>query len=82
MCISVLFTTMAAINDLEMEIKQLKNRIEDLVKELEEKENQVVLSAQFGKELLESNTELNHQLEEMQESCLMQVEVQNTVIFS
>ena len=77
MCISVLFTTMVAINDLDMEIKQLKNRIEDLVKELEEKENQVVLSAQFGKGLLESNTELNQQLEKMQESCLMQVEVQN-----
>ena len=68
---------MVAINDLEMEIKQLKNRIEDLVKELEEKENQVVLSAQVGKGLLESNTELNQQLEKMQESCLMQVEVQN-----
>lgn len=51
---------MATVADLEMENKQLKKHIEEL--------------AQFGKDTLESNTELNRQLEEVQELCSMQVE--------
>lgn len=59
---------------LDMENKQLKARIQELMDDLEDKENQMILSAQLGKELLESNNELNNQLEDIQESNLKQVE--------
>ena len=66
---------MAAVFDLEMENKRLKNRIEALMCELKDKESQMALSGQLGNELLESNNELNRNLEEIQESHLHEMEV-------
>lgn len=71
---------MASMIDFDMENKRLKAQIQELSDELKEKDNQIILSAQLGKELLESNSELNRQMEEIQDSNLMQIEVQQKLL--
>ncbi len=66
---------MACVVDLDIENKQLKVQIEALKLELEDKESQMTLSGKLGNELLQSNNELNRNLEEIQESHLQEMEV-------
>jgi hypothetical protein len=75
---------MASAVDLEMENKQLKGQIEELKLELEDKESQMELSGRLGNELLQSNNELNRNIEEIQEAHLQDMEVclnMNDILF-
>ena len=65
---------MASVRDLGTENWQLKVQIEELKLELQDKESQMTLSGKLGNELLQSNNELNHNLEVIQESHLREME--------
>jgi hypothetical protein len=66
---------MAFVVDLDMENLQLKAQIQALKLELEDKQSQMTLSGKLGNELLQSNNELNRNLEEIQELHLQEMEV-------
>ena len=66
---------MACVVDFDTENKLLKSQIQALKLELEDKENQLTMSGKLGNELLESNNQLNRNLEEIQESHLQEMEV-------
>ncbi|CAB4002461.1 Spindly-like, partial [Paramuricea clavata] len=65
---------MASVVDLDMENLQLKAQIQALKLELEDKQSQMTLSGKLGNELLQSNNELNRNLEEIQELHLQEME--------
>lgn len=62
-------------DNFNIENRHLKEQIEALNLELKDKESKLVLSGKLGNELLQSNTELHRNLEEIQESNLKDMEV-------
>ncbi len=58
---------------LELELKQLRAHLED-------REEVLTQAAQFGRQLLETNKELEQQLEESTKSCYERIEASTSVL--
>lgn len=62
-------------SNMELETQSLRSRVAQLESELTEKEKDVFTAAELGKKLLESNQELQNQLEENTKEYSQRIEV-------
>ena len=63
-----------------MEVESLRSHLSQLESELREKEKDVFTAAELGKKLLESNQELQNQLEENTKEYSQRIEVLEPVL--
>lgn len=62
-----------------MDTESLRSQVAELEAQLEEKENVAYKAAELGKKLLESNQELQNQLDETTKSYSERIEVSRTL---
>ena len=68
------------LQKLEMEVESLRSHVAQLESELREKEKDVYTAAELGKKLLESNQDLQSQLDENTKEYAERIEVLKSVL--